>query len=128
MSLEPIATDGAPQAIGPYSQAIVAGSLVFCSGQIAMTPGTTNLEAGDVAAQTRRALENLKAVVESAGSSLSAVAKTTVYLTTMDHFPAVNEVYAEFFGASRPARATVAVAGLPKGALVEIDAVAVRAP
>ena len=120
-------TEGAPKAIGPYSQAVAAGNLVFCSGQIAMRPGTTDFEGGDVAAQTRRVLENLRAVLKEAGSGLTLVTKTTVYLTTMEHFPAVNEVYGEFFGDSRPARATIAVSELPKGALVEIDAIALRA-
>jgi 2-iminobutanoate/2-iminopropanoate deaminase len=127
MMLEIVATDGAPSAIGPYSQAIVANGFVFCSGQVALEPGSSGrFEAGDVAAQTRRALANLGAILEKSGSGRARVVKTTVYLTTMDHFAAMNAVYAEFFGAHRPARATVAVAGLPKGALVEIEAIAMR--
>lgn len=127
MMFEIVATDGAPSAIGPYSQAIVANGFVFCSGQVALEPGAGGrFEAGDVAAQTRRALANLGAILEKAGSGRERVVKTTVYLTTMDHFAAMNAVYAEFFGAHRPARATVAVAGLPKGALVEIEAIAMR--
>ena len=127
MMLEIVATDGAPSAIGPYSQAIVANGFVFCSGQVALEPGAGGrFEGGDAAAQTRRALANLAAVLEKAGSGRDRVVKTTVYLTTMDHFAAMNAVYAEFFGNYRPARATVAVAGLPKGALVEIEAIAVR--
>ncbi len=119
-----ISTPEAPQAIGPYSQAIVASGLVFCSGQVALKPGTTELLSGGVADQTQRVLQNLKAVLEASGSSLRRVVKTTVYLTTMEHFAAMNEVYAQFFGDCRPARATVAVHQLPKGALVEIDAIA----
>jgi 2-iminobutanoate/2-iminopropanoate deaminase len=126
MTLQKVATDAAPQAIGPYSQAVISADLVFCSGQIAMLPGGTEFPGGDVAAQARRALENLRAVLEEAGSSLALVVKTTVYLTDMDHFSELNEVYAEFFGDSCPARATVAVSQLPKGALVEIDAIARR--
>ena len=122
--MKPVSTDGAPQAIGPYSQAVVSDGWVFCSGQIAMTPGTTDFPGGEVQDQTRRCLENLRAVLEAAGSSLDRVVKTTVFLKTMDDFPVVNEIYAEFFGDSRPARATVAVAGLPKGASVEIEAIA----
>ncbi len=124
MELKKVATQGAPNAIGPYSQAMVVGDFVFCSGQVAMAPGGTDWVGGTVAEQTRLVLANLKAVLEEAGSSLDHVAKTTVYLTDMDHFPELNDVYAEVFGDSRPARATVAVRGLPKGALVEIDAVA----
>ena len=124
-AIRSVATEQAPQAIGPYSQAIVAGGLVFCSGQVALEPGASGkLEGSDVAAQTRRALENLRAVLASAGSAPDQVVKTTVFLTTMDHFAGMNQVYAEFFGAHRPARATVAVAALPKGALVEIEAIA----
>jgi 2-iminobutanoate/2-iminopropanoate deaminase len=125
---EQVATAHAPAAIGPYSQALVFHNLVFCSGQVALAPGEggTLLGAGDVAEQTRRVLDNLAAVLKSAGSSLHQVVKTTVFLTDMANFAAMNQVYAERFGSHRPARATVAVAGLPKGALVEIDAVAVR--
>jgi 2-iminobutanoate/2-iminopropanoate deaminase len=120
-----VATELAPRAIGPYSQAVVAGGLVFCSGQVALEPGASGkLDPGDVAAQTRRALENLRAVLAAAGSAPDQVVKTTVFLTTMDHFAGMNQVYAEFFRAHRPARATVAVAALPKGALVEIEAIA----
>jgi 2-iminobutanoate/2-iminopropanoate deaminase len=120
-----VATEQAPSAIGPYSQALVSNGLVFCSGQVALEPGASGkLEAGDVAAQTRRALKNLGAVLAAAGSSPDHVVKTTVFLTTMDHFTGMNQVYAAFFGAHRPARATVAVAALPKGALVEIEAIA----
>jgi 2-iminobutanoate/2-iminopropanoate deaminase len=127
MATEIVATEGAPNAIGPYSQAIVANGFVYCSGQVALEPGAGGkFEGGDVAAQTRRALKNLGAILEKAGSAPGKVVKTTVFLTTMDHFAAMNAVYAEFFGSHRPARATVAVAGLPKGALVEIEAIAVR--
>lgn len=119
-----VSTEGAPKAIGPYSQAVVAGGVVYCSGQIAMTPGTTDFEDGDVVAQTQRVLANLAGVLEASGSSPDKVVKTTVYLVDMADFPKVNEVYAEFFGDARPARATVAVHQLPKGARVEIDAVA----
>lgn len=123
---EVIATDAAPAAIGPYSQALVHGELVFTSGQIGMDPTSGELPDGGVEAQARVALANLGAVLEAAGSSFERVLKTTVYLVDMADFAAVNGVYAEVFGEARPARATVAVAGLPKGALFEIDAVAVR--
>lgn len=120
---EAVSTAGAPAAIGPYAQAVRCEGWLFCSGQIALRPDGTFV-AGDVQVETRQALENLRAVLESGGASLARVVKTTVYLTTMDDFPAMNEVYAEFFGAAPPARATVAVAGLPRGARVEVDAVA----
>ncbi len=120
---EAVSTTGAPAAIGPYAQAVRCGGWLFCSGQIALRPDGT-FAGGDVRVETRQALENLRAVLEAGGSSLARVVKTTVYLTTMDDFPAMNEVYAEFFGAAPPARATVAVAGLPRGARVEVDAVA----
>lgn len=123
---EVIATDAAPVAIGPYSQALVHGELVFTSGQIGMDPASGELPDGGVEAQARAALANLGAVLEAAGSGFDRVLKTTVYLVDMADFAAVNGVYAEVFGEARPARATVAVAGLPKGALFEIDAVAVR--
>lgn len=122
--METISTDSAPAAIGPYSQAIKTGGLLFCSGQIALPPSGGDVVGGGVEAETRQVLANLKAVLEAGGSSLSHVVKTTVYLTTMDDFAAMNGVYAEAFGEARPARATVAVAGLPKGVRVEIDAVA----
>ena len=122
-----IATKGAPAAIGPYSQGVVApaGQLVFCSGQIPLDPATGEMVgAADVAAQTRRVLDNLRAVLEAAGASLATVVKTTIYLADLGDFGTVNEVYAKYFPAPAPARATVQVAGLPRGALVEIDAVA----
>ncbi|HZO09303.1 MAG TPA: Rid family detoxifying hydrolase [Myxococcota bacterium] len=131
MGLQSVSTTGAPEAIGPYSQAVIASGgpngWVFCSGQVALEPGKAGALVGaDVGAQTRRALQNLSAVLEEAGSSLSRVVKTTVYLTDMANFTAMNQVYAELFGTHRPARATVAVAGLPRGALVEIEAIALR--
>jgi len=124
--MEPIRTPNAPAAIGPYSQAIADGELLFCSGQIAIDPATGKLVGGDAAAQARRALGNLKAVLEAGGAGLDGVLKTTVYLKDLRDFPAVNAVYAEVFGAHRPARATVQVAALPMEALVEIDAIARR--
>jgi 2-iminobutanoate/2-iminopropanoate deaminase len=122
---ERVATTGAPAAIGPYSQAIISGGLVFASGQVALEPETGQLVAGDVQVQTRRALHNLAAVLEAAGTSLTQVVKTTVFLTSMENFTPMNEVYAEFFLGDPPARSTVAVAALPRGALVEIEAIAI---
>jgi 2-iminobutanoate/2-iminopropanoate deaminase len=119
-----ISTDGAPQAIGPYSQAIVAGGLVFCSGQIGLDPATGSLVPGSVEDETRRVLENLRAVLAAAGLDLAAVVRTTVYLVNLTDFPVVNQVYAEFFPAPSPARSTVQVAALPRDARVEIDAIA----
>ena len=121
-----IHTDRAPDAIGPYSQAVTLGDLVFCSGQVALSPETGEVVGETAAEQARQVLDNLREVLEAAGSGLSKVAKTTIYLTTMADFVAVNEVYAGYFGGPKPARATVAVAGLPKGALVEIDCIASR--
>jgi 2-iminobutanoate/2-iminopropanoate deaminase len=122
-----VATDGAPRAIGPYSQAIASGDLIFCSGQIPLDPRTGEMVGpGDVRAQTKRVMENLAAVLEAAGSSLADVVKTTIYLTDLGDFANVNEVYAGFFHTDPPARATVQVAGLPRGSLVEIDAIARR--
>ena len=119
-------TDGAPKAIGPYSQAIRAGNLLFCSGQIALDPASGQVVGeGDVAAQTRRVMDNLQAVLAAGGASFAAVVKTTIYLRDMAHFPVVNQIYGERAGAEPPARATVEVSGLPKGVLVEIDAIAV---
>ena len=116
---------GAPKPIGPYSQAMLAGGFVHCSGQIALDPATGQFLQGDVAAQTERVLQNLSAVLVAAGTDLSKVVKCTVYLTTMEHFGPMNEVYGRHFsGDCPPARATVAVAGLPRGALVEIDCIA----
>ncbi len=120
---EPVSTEDAPQAIGPYSQAIDAGSFLFCSGQVGLDPATGELVDGGVRMQTDRALRNLQAVVEAGGSSLEDVVKTTVFLASMDDFNAMNEVYAEFFSQPYPARSTVAVKQLPRGALVEVEAV-----
>jgi len=120
-----ITTADAPEAIGPYSQAIAAGTMVFVSGQIALDPGTGILVPGTVADETRRVLENLRAVLTAAGLGMETVVRTTVYLTSLADFPVVNQVYAEFFAAPFPARATVQVAALPRGARVEIDAIAV---
>jgi 2-iminobutanoate/2-iminopropanoate deaminase len=122
-----IATKGAPAAIGPYSQAVVApaGQLVFCSGQIALDPTTGEMVgAGDVRVQTERVLENLGAVLAAAGASFATVVKTTIFLADLQDFGNVNEVYARYFPSQPPARATVQAAGLPRGALVEIDAIA----
>lgn len=125
MPAKSVHTDAAPAAIGPYSQAVVANGSVYVSGQIALDPASGILVApDDVVAQTDRALSNLAAVLEAAGSGVGEVVKTTIYLTQMDDFPRVNEVYARFFADHRPARATVAVAALPRGARVEIDAIA----
>jgi 2-iminobutanoate/2-iminopropanoate deaminase len=119
-----VATDGAPRAIGPYSQAIVINGMVYTAGQIALDPQTMELVGDTAAEQTERVFANLRAVLEAAGSSLGQVVKTTVYLADLADFAAVNEVYARHFGGHKPARSTVAAAGLPKGARVEIDAVA----
>jgi 2-iminobutanoate/2-iminopropanoate deaminase len=120
-----VRTDCAPAAIGPYSQSVVHGGLAYCSGQIALDPTTQALAPGGVEAQARRALENLAGVLAAAGTSLASALRLTVYLTDMADFPKVNAVYAEFFpGDAPPARATVAVAALPKGALIEIDCIA----
>jgi len=122
---KPIETADAPKAIGPYSQAIIAGNLVFCSGQIALDPQSGEMTgAGDVRAQAQRVMRNLQGILRAAGTSLDQVVKTTIFLADMADFGAVNEVYAGFFTGTPPARATVQVAGLPKGALVEIDAIA----
>ena len=121
-----IATDGAPAAIGPYSQAIASGDLLFASGQVALDPTSGQLVGDDVRAQTRRALENLSAVLQAGGSSLAQVLKTTVFITTMSDYAAMNEVYGEFFTGDAPARSAVAVAAMPRNALVEIEAIARR--
>src|SRR3954452_7889905 len=118
MALRFVATDRAPKAIGPYSQGVVAGGLLYTAGQVALDPATTTLVDGGVAAQTERVFANLRAVLEAAGTSFDRVLKTTVFLVDMGDFTAMNEVYARAFGDHRPARSTVAVAGLPRGARV----------
>jgi len=118
-------TENAPAAIGPYSQAVVAGNFLFTAGQIAIDPATGQIVQGDVTAQTERVMRNLAAVLETAGATWSDVVKTTVYLQDMADFPRVNDVYGRVIGDARPARSTVQVAGLPRGVLVEIDAVAI---
>ena len=121
-----VTTNEAPSAIGPYSQAIVAGGFVHCSGQIALDPKTGQLIAGMITEQTERALENLKAVLAASGSDMSKVVKTTVYLVSMEDFGAMNKVYGRFFsGEATPARSTVGINQLPRNALVEIDCVAI---
>ena len=124
MSKEVIHTDAAPAAIGPYSQAVKAGGLVFCSGQIALDPQTKQVIEGDVADETRQVMKNLTAVLEAAGSGLDRVVKTTIFLTDLGDFAAVNEAYGTFFKDAPPARATIQVAALPLGVRVEIEAVA----
>jgi 2-iminobutanoate/2-iminopropanoate deaminase len=124
MSMRTISTDRAPKAIGPYSQGIAASGLLFLSGQVPLDPGTGQLVQGTVQEEVTRVLENLKGVLEAAGSGLQRVVRTTVYLTNLEDFTAMNEVYARYFGDHRPARSTVQVAALPRGARVEIDAIA----
>ena len=119
-----VATDAAPPAIGPYSQAVVVDGMVYTAGQIALDPKTGEVVGRTTAEQTERVLKNLAAVLEAAGSGLSMVVKTTVYLADMADFPAMNEVYAKQFGTHKPARSTVQAAGLPKGVRIEIDAIA----
>jgi 2-iminobutanoate/2-iminopropanoate deaminase len=121
---EVIATDEAPAAVGPYSQAIRVDNTVFTSGQIPIDPATGKLVEGDITVQTRQVLNNLKAILEAAGAGLEHVVKTTVYLANLDDFPAMNQVYAEFFPESPPARSTLEAARLPLGALLEVDAIA----
>jgi 2-iminobutanoate/2-iminopropanoate deaminase len=119
-----LSTAGAPKAIGPYSQAIRVGQLLFLSGQVALDPATGQMLDGDAAAQTRRVMQNLAAVLEAAGLSFADVARTTIYLADMADFATVNEVYGSYFSEPFPARATVQVARLPRDARVEIDAIA----
>ena len=121
-----VSTEGAPKAIGPYSQGIVAGSWLFCSGQIALDPKTGRLVNDSIEAETRRVLDNLKAVLEAGGATTDDVVRATVYLTDLADYKAVNKVYAEYFAKARPARAAVQVAKLPRGASVEISCIAVR--
>jgi 2-iminobutanoate/2-iminopropanoate deaminase len=122
---ETISTENAPGAIGPYSQAVRAGNMIFCSGQIPIDAKTGEFVSSDVAEQTRQVLKNLSAVLEAAGTDLNNVVKTTVFLADMNDFTAMNEVYAEFFNDNKPARATVQAARLPRDARVEIDCIAV---
>lgn len=124
--MQSIHTDSAPKAIGPYSQAIKANGLIFASGQIPLDPETMQMVEGDVRAQTERVLKNMEQVLAAAGSSLQKVVKTTVFLADLNDFAAMNEVYSQFFGETRPARSTVQVARLPRDARVEIDVIALE--
>jgi 2-iminobutanoate/2-iminopropanoate deaminase len=126
MAIFSITTENAPQAIGPYSQAVRSGDLVFASGQIPIDPATNLLVPGDIGAQTRQVLTNLRAVLEASESGMTKVLKTTVFLTDLADFGEMNAVYAEAFGDHRPARSTVQVAALPKSVRIEIDVIAVR--
>jgi 2-iminobutanoate/2-iminopropanoate deaminase len=121
---ETVSTDKAPKAIGPYEQAIRVGDFIYVSGQIPLDPQTGSLVVGDIKAQTRRVMENLNAIVEAAGSSMDRIVKATVFLKNIGDFAAMNEIYAAYLGTAKPARSTVAVADLPRGALVEIDLIA----
>jgi 2-iminobutanoate/2-iminopropanoate deaminase len=125
MDLKTLHTDDAPEAIGPYSQAVVAGNLVFTAGQIALDPATMQIVESDIRVQTDRVLRNIAAVLQAAGASLQSVVKTTVFLKDMNDFAAMNEVYAEHFAGHKPARSAVEAARLPKDVLVEIETVAV---
>lgn len=124
MKLDVIATDKAPAAIGPYSQAVRLGDLLFCSGQIPLDPATGEVVAGDVSLQAGRVMENIAAVLLAAGRGFDDVVKTTIFLADMADFAAVNEVYGRYFSRHKPARSTVAVKGLPRGALLEIEVIA----
>lgn len=124
MSREAVHTDHAPAAIGPYSQAIIANGFVYTAGQAALVPGTKSLREGGIREQTRQTLDNLKAILEAAGTSMDKVVKTTVFMVDLSEFAAMNEVYATYFGDKPPARSTVQVAALPLGAQVEIEVVA----
>jgi len=124
LATKTIATDAAPAAVGAYSQAVASDDFIFCSGQVGLDPQTGELVSGGIEEQTRRALENLGAVLGAAGAGFDAVVKVTAYLTDMNEFKSFNEVYAEVLGAARPARATIGVAGLPLGARVEIECIA----
>ena len=122
---EIISTENAPGAIGPYSQAVKTNGMVFCSGQIPIDVATGEFVSNNVAEQTEQVLKNLSAVLEAAGSSLNNVVKTSVFLADMNDFAAMNEIYAKYFSENKPARATVQAAGLPRGARVEIDCIAI---
>ena len=125
MTCETIATDKAPAAIGPYVQAVRANGMLFCSGQIALDPTTGEMVSGGVAAETERVMENIAAVLAAAGTGFDRVVKTTIFLTDMGDFSVVNEIYGRCFTAHKPARSTVAVKSLPRGATVEIEVVAI---
>lgn len=124
MSKTVISTTAAPQAVGPYSQAIAANGFIFCSGQVAFEPSTMELVKGSITDETTRCVKNLEIILKEAGSDLSKVVKTTIYVTNIDDFAEVNEAYGSFFPSDPPARATVGIAALPKGARVEIDCIA----
>jgi len=119
-----VKTEHAPAAIGPYSQAVVVNGLLFSAGQIALDPATGQMTDGDITAQTERVMQNLEAVLESAGIGWGDVVKTTVYLHDISHFPVVNEIYGRWIGDARPARSTVQVTALPRGGLIEVDLIA----
>ncbi len=125
MTANSVSTAEAPAAIGPYSQGIVANGFLFTAGQIALDPKTGQIVAGDIIAQTERVMENLQGILKAAGAGWSDVVKTTVYLHDLADFPTINEIYARWLGEARPARSTVQVSALPRGALVEIDAIAI---
>ena len=122
---EVITSRAAPKAVGPYSQAIKVGNILFLSGQLPLDPQTGNIVPGNIEAQTRQSIENIKSILASAGTSLPNVVKTTVFLENIEHFPQMNLVYQEYFNVDAPARSTVAVSRLPKGALIEIEAIAI---
>ena len=123
--IETVIADKAPQAIGPYSQAVMLGGLVFCSGQIPLNPNTGEMVQGDVGKQTHQVIANMRSILEAANTDLDHVVKTTVFLTNIQHFSEMNKIYGEYFTKVRPARSTVQVAALPGGAMVEIEAIAV---
>lgn len=125
MTLRPLTTDKAPGAVGPYSQGMKAGNMVFSSGQLPMEAGTGKLLKGDIKAETKQCLENVLAVLEAGEAKLEDIVKVNIFITDMGDFPAVNEVYGQYFNAHKPARACVEVAGLPAGADIEIEAIAV---
>ena len=126
MDKQVVSTDAAPAAIGPYSQAVATGQLIFCSGQVPFDPQTMELVSGSITEETERCMRNLEAVLTEGGSGLDQIVKTTIYVTNMNDFVEVNEAYGSFFPSDPPARATVGVAALPKGARVEIDCIATR--
>jgi 2-iminobutanoate/2-iminopropanoate deaminase len=123
--VEQVQTEKAPEAIGPYSQGTIANGFLYSAGQIAIDPASGQMTGGDIIAQTERVMQNLQAILDAAGTGWDSVVKTTVYLNDLAHFPTVNEIYGKWIGSARPARSTVQVSALPRGALVEIDLVAV---